>query len=91
MDIENDLIAGVDALMREAAATHVLPRFGELSSGEVDTKSGPHDLVTVADREAEIAMTPALEEMLPGSVVVGATNSNSCRTRQKCAASSSAA
>lgn len=61
----------VEALMREAAATYVLPRFRSLEQGEVEAKTGPQDLVTVADREAEEALIPALEALVPGSRVVG--------------------
>ena len=49
----------------------VLPRFQNLSAGEVDTKSSPTDLVTVADREAEVRLSAALTSILPGSLVVG--------------------
>lgn len=61
----------VEALMREVADTAILPRFRALDSGDIDEKSGPQDLVTVADREAEDLLAPALEGLLPGSRVVG--------------------
>jgi fructose-1,6-bisphosphatase/inositol monophosphatase family enzyme len=57
-------------LIREVAATVVLPRFRRLSEGEVRQKS-PGDLVTIADQEAERALTRGLTALLPGSVVVG--------------------
>lgn len=56
--------------MREVAAEVVLPRFQRLSTEEIHEK-GPGDLVTVADREAELLLTPRLADLLPGSVVVG--------------------
>ena len=40
-------------LMVEAAQRLILPRYQTLTSGQVRTKSGPMDLVTVADEEAE--------------------------------------
>lgn len=58
-------------LMVEAAQRLILPRYRALTSGQVRTKSGPMDLVTVADEEAERWLTPRLEALLPGSVVVG--------------------
>lgn len=61
----------VEALLREAAQTLILPRFRSLSDGQIEEKNGPGDLVTVADREAEEMLTPAFEELVPGSVVVG--------------------
>ena len=65
------LMDKVEALMRDAAETYVLPRFRSLDEGQVEAKTGPQDLVTVADREAEEALIPALEALVPGSRVVG--------------------
>ncbi|MGX2993713.1 inositol monophosphatase family protein [Streptomyces sp. JNUCC 64] len=61
----------VDDAVREAAAAEILPRFRQLAVDEISQKSGPHDLVTVADRLAEKHLTAALTALLPGSVVVG--------------------
>ncbi|MFE9448588.1 inositol monophosphatase family protein [Streptomyces sp. NPDC006739] len=63
--------ADVEEAVREAAAQEILPRFRRLAAHEVDQKSGPHDLVTDADRLAEAYLTEALGALLPGSVVVG--------------------
>jgi fructose-1,6-bisphosphatase/inositol monophosphatase family enzyme len=60
----------VEALIREVAATVVLPRFRHLNSDDVQVKA-PGDLVTVADEEAERALTAGLTALLPGSLVVG--------------------
>ncbi|MET9574887.1 inositol monophosphatase family protein [Streptomyces massasporeus] len=61
----------VEEAIRKAAATEVMPRWRQLAAHEVDQKSGPHDLVTDADRKAELYLTEALAALLPGSVVVG--------------------
>ncbi|MER7763828.1 inositol monophosphatase family protein [Streptomyces sp. NPDC097619] len=61
----------VDAAVRKAAAAEITPRFRRLAEDEVDVKSGPHDLVTAADRLAEEHLTASLTALLPGSVVVG--------------------
>ncbi|MFF7486091.1 inositol monophosphatase family protein [Streptomyces luteogriseus] len=61
----------VEAAIRKAAATEIMPRWRRLAAHEVDQKSGPHDLVTDADRKAELYLTEALAALLPGSVVVG--------------------
>ncbi|MER5855557.1 inositol monophosphatase family protein [Streptomyces sp900105245] len=63
--------ADVEEAVRKAAAAEILPRFRRLADHEVDTKSGPHDLVTDADRLAELRLTEDLGSLLPGSVVVG--------------------
>ncbi|MEU6598215.1 inositol monophosphatase family protein [Streptomyces flaveolus] len=63
--------ADVEEAVRKAAAAEILPRFRHLAADEVDQKSGPHDLVTDADRLAELRLTEDLGTLLPGSVVVG--------------------
>ncbi|MER6953380.1 inositol monophosphatase family protein [Streptomyces sp. NPDC000618] len=63
--------ADVEEAVRRAAAAEIMPRFRQLAAHEVDQKSGPHDLVTDADRGAELFLTKALAALLPGSVVVG--------------------
>ncbi|WP_328493062.1 inositol monophosphatase [Streptomyces sp. NBC_00414] len=63
--------ADVEQAVRKAAAAEIMPRFRQLAAHEIDEKSGPHDLVTDADRKAEEYLTEVLVELLPGSVVVG--------------------
>ncbi|MGP4044644.1 inositol monophosphatase family protein [Streptomyces sp. 2A115] len=63
--------ADVEEAVRTAAATEIMPRFRQLAAHEIDEKTGPHDLVTDADRKAEEYLTEALVKLLPGSVVVG--------------------
>ena len=58
-------------LLRAAARAEVMPRFRRLDAGAVRTKSGPLDLVTIADEAAERAITAALQRRFPGCVVVG--------------------
>ncbi|MGY0070868.1 inositol monophosphatase family protein [Streptomyces sp. QTS137] len=61
----------VEEAVRKAAAQEIMPRWRRLADHEVDRKSGPHDLVTDADRQAELYLTEVLPALLPGSVVVG--------------------
>jgi fructose-1,6-bisphosphatase/inositol monophosphatase family enzyme len=63
-------IARVSALIAEAAAEEIAPRFGKLAEGDVRAK-GPSDPVTVADLAMERRLTTALPDLLPGSTVVG--------------------
>ena len=58
------------ALLAEAAARHILPRFRALAAGDIVEKS-PGELVTAADRTAEAFLTPALAALVPGSRVAG--------------------
>mgnify|MGYP003679916527 CR=1 FL=1 len=57
-------------LMREVAAQEILPRFRALSEGDIEEKS-KGDFVTIADRDAELWLTPRLEALVPGSRVLG--------------------
>lgn len=61
----------VSSVIREVAETEILPYFRQLSKGQVREKTGPTDLVTIADEAGERALTPRLADLLPGSVVVG--------------------
>ena len=64
------MIDEVGELIREVDRDIVLPRFRRLADGEVHEKA-PGELVTIADQEAERLLTARLQDMLPGSVVVG--------------------
>ncbi|MEV7540916.1 inositol monophosphatase family protein [Streptomyces sp. NPDC089915] len=64
-------LSAVEEAVRKAAAAEIMPRFRQLADHEVDQKSGPHDLVTDADRLAEQDLTASLTRLLPGSAVVG--------------------
>lgn len=61
----------VEAAVRAAAAAEIMPRYRQLATHEIVEKSGPHDLVTAADRRAEEHLTASLTRLLPGSAVVG--------------------
>ena len=67
MDVLAETVA---LLMKEAAAEIVMPRFRALAAHEIEEKS-PTDLVTIADREAELWLSPRLERLVAGSRVLG--------------------
>jgi fructose-1,6-bisphosphatase/inositol monophosphatase family enzyme len=60
----------VSALIAQAAAEEVMPRFTNLRSGDVREK-GPGDLVTVADEAMERRLAPLLAALLPEALMVG--------------------
>lgn len=60
----------VQALIRDVAARIVMPRFRQLDVGQIEEKA-PDELVTIADKESEIALTEGLARLLSGSRVVG--------------------
>lgn len=57
-------------IIRDTAATEILPRFRALAAGDIREKR-PGDLVTVADLEAERRLIRELEAAMPGSVALG--------------------
>ncbi len=64
------LTAGVLAVIQDAATRAILPRYQQLAEGEIITKS-PGELVTVADREAEVLLFEGLAKLLPEAALVG--------------------
>jgi fructose-1,6-bisphosphatase/inositol monophosphatase family enzyme len=60
----------VSALMRDVAARIVMPRFRQLDAADIIEKA-PDDLVTIADRESEVALAAGLTALLPDSRVIG--------------------
>jgi len=59
------------AAVRQAARERIMPRFRALSPSDISTKSGPADLVTLADTEAEAQIVAALRAAWPEAVVSG--------------------
>ncbi|MDB6453734.1 inositol monophosphatase family protein [Falsirhodobacter sp. 20TX0035] len=60
----------IDAV-RRAAREEILPRFRNLSPDAIGMKSGPQDLVTVADTAAERSIAAAARALCPGALIVG--------------------
>ena len=58
-------------IIRDVAKAEILPRFRNLDLDEIDTKADPHDLVTVADRAAENAISEAVQDIFTGITIVG--------------------
>ncbi len=57
-------------LLREVAEEVINPRFRTLEDDQIAEKN-PGDLVTVADKEAEVLITAALQAAYPGALVLG--------------------
>ncbi|MDA0997497.1 MAG: inositol monophosphatase [Proteobacteria bacterium] len=60
----------VIGIMRDVAATEIMPRFRMLAAHEIREKR-PGDKVTAADVASEAALRRHLAELLPGSLVLG--------------------
>ncbi len=67
----NAELAEVVQLVRAVARAEIMPRFRNLAPADIQVKSGPLDLVTVADEAAEARLTTGLQRLFPGCVVVG--------------------
>ncbi len=63
--------AEVVQLVRAVARAEIMPRFRNLAPGDVQAKSGPLDLATVADEQAELRLATGLGRLFPGCLVVG--------------------
>jgi len=62
---------GLIAIVRDVAAREIKPLFRNLDAAAIDSKSAPDDLVTVADRAAELAIADGVRKLLPGAAIVG--------------------
>lgn len=60
----------VSAMMRDVAATIMMPRFRRLAAADVSEKT-PGDHVTIVDRESEARLSEALARLLPEARVIG--------------------
>ncbi|MDO5065810.1 MAG: inositol monophosphatase [Propionibacteriaceae bacterium] len=58
-------------LMKETAEAAINPRFRALEEADISAKSGPGDLVTIADQEAEAHLSAALRKVYPDALIVG--------------------
>jgi len=61
----------VARVLAEVAEEEILPRWRNLADGDIREKTGPNDLVTIADEAAERALAARLPDLVPGSVLIG--------------------
>lgn len=64
------LTGPVAALMRNAAERAILPRWQTLTADQIDDKAAD-DVVTIADKEAELILSEGLAKILPDATIVG--------------------
>ncbi|MBS0482908.1 MAG: inositol monophosphatase [Proteobacteria bacterium] len=64
------LTRAVHPLILDAVERAIMPRFQTLKAGEIIDKGG-NELVTVADREAEVILAEGLARILPDATIVG--------------------
>ncbi len=56
--------------MRDAAIRAILPRWQSLTADQIDAKAAD-DVVTIADKEAELILAEGLAKILPDATIVG--------------------
>lgn len=71
MSFSREDVRDVAAILRDVGRAEIMPLFRNLQAGDVRDKTGPLDLVTVADERAETAITAALTRRFPGCAVIG--------------------
>ena len=64
------LTSAVAAVMHDAAERAILPRYQTLTADQIDAKAAD-DVVTVADKEAELILAEGLARILPEAAIVG--------------------
>ena len=73
-------------IVRRTARAEILPRFRNLTEGQISTKSGPSDLVTEADTAAEAMITRAILRLFPNATILGEeTSAQDPKSREKAA------
>ncbi|TMM50454.1 inositol monophosphatase family protein [Qipengyuania marisflavi] len=60
----------MEALLRRVTQSVIMPRYQTLAADEIIQK-GEDDLVTIADREAEVMLAEGLTALVPGLPIVG--------------------
>lgn len=64
------LTSAVLQIMQDAAVRAILPRYQSLAAHEIDAKAAD-DVVTIADKEAELILAEGLARLLPEAAIVG--------------------
>lgn len=64
-------VKAIDALVRDAAAQEIMPRFGRLAAQDIASKSSADDLVTIADIRTEERLGASLRAAFAQAVVCG--------------------
>lgn len=62
---------GIVAIVRDVSRREITPFFRALTAADIDAKSAPDDLVTVADKAAERALSERFSALLPDASIVG--------------------
>jgi fructose-1,6-bisphosphatase/inositol monophosphatase family enzyme len=64
------LTEAVTALMQDAAERAILPHYQSLTADQIDAKAAD-DVVTIADKDAELILAEGLAKLIPEAAIVG--------------------
>ena len=67
--VNDELRPLVADYLKDASDLFITPKFGNLQSADIGIKSGPYDLVTVADKETEAWLAPRLQDLQSGHCI----------------------
>ncbi len=71
MSLSRLQLQDISQIVRAVARTEIMPLFRNVLAADIRQKTGPLDLVTVADERAEAGIAKALDCYFPGCLVVG--------------------
>lgn len=63
--------AAILDLLRSVASAEIMSRYRHLGECDVASKTSASDLVTIADKAAELRLTEGFQKILPGAAIVG--------------------
>ncbi len=71
MPLSENVKSGLIEALRFAGRTEIMPRFRNLHPEDIESKSHADDLVTIADKRAEVAISERAADLLPDALIVG--------------------
>ncbi len=71
LPLPQEIRDGLLAAVREAGRTEIMPRFRNLDPDAIETKTSADDLVTIADKRAEVVIAAAARQLMPDALIVG--------------------
>jgi len=71
MALSENVKTGLIEAMRFAGRTEIMPRFRNLPEGAIESKAHADDLVTIADKRAEVVISERAADLLPDALIVG--------------------
>ncbi len=71
MALTQEIKDGLLEAVRMAGSTEIMPRFRNLPPEAIESKAHADDLVTIADKRAEVLISEAAAKLMPNALIVG--------------------